>query len=396
MLALSLNDHAQNSVYGNTLYHARQKIAFGQLSWDRKVNSHDLLLGTALRYTFYNDNSPATALINGSDKPDQVWLPGIFIQDEITLSQTHKMLLGLRYDYNSVHKHILTPRIAYKWNINENNVLRINAGTGFRVVSLFTEEHAALTGSREVIVNQKLEPERSYNANVNFNKKFYFKNGSFMSLDASAWYTHFNNQIIPDYLTNPDQIIYSNLNGYAVSKGISANLDMDLDNGIKILAGISLLDVFSKQNNKFVRPLLTEKWTGTWGISYKLNRTNLNMDYTGNIYGPMRLPLLGDSDPRSEYSPVWSLQNIQLTYGGFQKLEIYAGMKNLLNWKPGRNEPFLIANSRDPFDKNVKRDASGTVISSSENPYALSFDPGYVYAPNQGIRAFLGFRYTLR
>jgi outer membrane receptor for ferrienterochelin and colicins len=231
---------------------------------------------------------------------------------------------------------------------------------------------------------------------VNFNKKFYFKNGSFMSLDASAWYTHFNNQIIPDYLTNPDQIIYSNLNGYAVSKGISANLDMDLDNGIKILAGISLLDVFSKQNNKFVRPLLTEKWTGTWGISYKLNRTNLNMDYTGNIYGPMRLPLLGDSDPRSEYSPVWSLQNIQLTYGGFQKLEIYAGMKNLLNWKPGRNEPFLIANSRDPFDKNVKRDASGTVISSSENPYALSFDPGYVYAPNQGIRAFLGFRYTLR
>jgi outer membrane receptor for ferrienterochelin and colicins len=306
------------------------------------------------------------------------------------------MLLGLRYDYNSVHKHILTPRIAYKWNINENNVLRINAGTGFRVVSLFTEEHAALTGSREVIVNQKLEPERSYNANVNFNKKFYFKNGSFMSLDASAWYTHFNNQIIPDYLTNPDQIIYSNLNGYAVSKGISANLDMDLDNGIKILAGISLLDVFSKQNNKFVRPLLTEKWTGTWGISYKLNRTNLNMDYTGNIYGPMRLPLLGDSDPRSEYSPVWSLQNIQLTYGGFQKLEIYAGMKNLLNWKPGRNEPFLIANSRDPFDKNVKRDASGTVISSSENPYALSFDPGYVYAPNQGIRAFLGFRYTLR
>jgi len=396
MLALSLNDHAQNSVYGNTLYHARQKIAFGQLSWDRKVNSHDLLLGTALRYTFYNDNSPATALINGSDKPDQVWLPGIFIQDEITLSQTHKMLLGLRYDYNSVHKHILTPRIAYKWNINENNVLRINAGTGFRVVSLFTEEHAALTGSREVIVNQKLEPERSYNANVNFNKKFYFKNGSFMSLDASAWYTHFNNQIIPDYLTNPDQIIYSNLNGYAVSKGISANLDMDLDNGIKILAGISLLDVFSKQNNKFVRPLLTEKWTGTWGISYKLNRTNLNMDYIGNIYGPMRLPLLGDSDPRSEYSPVWSLQNIQLTYGGFQKLEIYAGMKNLLNWKPGRNEPFLIANSRDPFDKNVKRDASGTVISSSENPYALSFDPGYVYAPNQGIRAFLGFRYTLR
>jgi outer membrane receptor for ferrienterochelin and colicins len=395
MLSFSLNDHAQNSVYGSTLYNAKQKIAFGQISWDKKLKGHDLLLGTALRYTFYNDNTPATASINGIDKPDNVWLPGIFIQDEISLSQKHKMLLGLRYDYNSVHKHILTPRIAYKWNINDNNVLRVNAGTGFRVVSLFTEEHAAITGSREVVVYQKLEPERSYNANLNFNRKIYFDNGSFMSIDASAWYTYFNNQIIPDYLTNPDQIIYSNLNGYAVSRGLSANLDMDLNNGIKILTGLSLLDVFSMQNDKLVRPLLTEKWMGTWGVSYKLINADLNFDYTGNIYGPMRLPLLGETDPRSEYSPVWSLQNIQLTYGGFKKLEIYGGVKNLLNWKPGRNEPFLIANSRDPFDKNVKRDALGVVISSPDNPYALSFDPGYVYAPNQGSRAFLGLRYIL-
>lgn len=396
MFAFSLNDHAQNSVYGNTFYNARQKIAFGQLSWDRKVNNHDLLLGSALRYTFYNDNTPATASLNGIDMPDNIWLPGIFIQDEISFSQKHRMLVGLRYDYNSVHKHILTPRIAYKWNINDNNILRVNAGTGFRVVSLFTEEHAAITGSREVVVNQKLEPERSYNANLNFNKKIYFDSGSFMSIDASAWYTYFNNQIIPDYLTNPDQIIYSNLNGYAVSRGLSANLDVDLNNGIKVLAGASLLDVFSKQNNKLVRPLLTEKWMGTWGVSYKLTSSHVTIDYTGNIYGPMRLPLLSDSDPRSEYSPVWSLQNIQLTYEGFKKLEIYGGVKNLLNWKPGNNEPFLIANSRDPFDKNVQRDALGEVIASPENPYALSFDPGYVYAPNQGFRAFLGLRITLR
>jgi len=173
-------------------------------------------------------------------------------------------------------------------------------------------------------------------------------------------------------------------------------LDVDLNNGIKILAGASLLDVFSKQNNKLIRPLLTEKWMGTWGISYELTSSHVTLDYTGNIYGPMRLPLLSDSDPRSEYSPVWSLQNIQLTYKGFKKLEIYAGVKNLLNWKPGKNEPFLIANSRDPFDNNVQRDALGGVIVSPENPYALSFDPGYVYAPNQGIRAFLGLRITLR
>ncbi len=398
MLAFSFNDHAQNSVYGNTIYNARQKIAFTQLSWDKKIRSHDLLLGTALRYTLYDDNTPATSSLNNVNAPDKVWLPGIFLQDEIAISEKHKMLLGIRYDYNSIHGNILTPRIAYKWSINDNNIIRVNAGTGFRVVSLFTEEHAALTGSRDVLITQELKPEKSYNANLNYIRKFFFSNGSFIGLDASAWYTHFTNQIIPDYLTNPKQIIYSNLDGYAVSRGLSMNFDMAFTNGLTVLAGGSLLDVFSKNASEGIkmRPLLTEKWTGTWGVSYKINKLNLNLDYTGNIYGPMQLPRLGNTDPRSAYSPVWSLQNIQLTYSKLNNFEIYGGLKNLLNWTPGKNEPFLIARSRDPFDKNVQTDGNGNVLPSPENPHALTFDPGYVYAPNQGIRVFLGVRVLIK
>ena len=398
MLAFSLNDHAQNSVYGSTIYGARQKIAFGQLSWDKKIKDHDLLLGSALRYTMYDDNTPATILPGGVNNADVVFLPGIFIQDEIALSEKHKVLIGMRYDYNSVHGNILTPRIAYKWVLNENNILRFNAGTGFRVVSLFTEEHAALSGSRDVIVTEELKPERSYNANLNFIKKIYFTSGSFINVDASAWYTHFNNQIIPDYLTNPNQIIYSNLNGFAVSRGISANFDMAFTNGIKIIAGGSILDVFSNNNivQQRTRPMLTEKWTGTWGISYMFEKLHVGIDYTGNIYGPMLLPRLNNLDPRSGLSPVWSLQNIQFTYSKMKKLEIYGGVKNLLNWTPGRSEPFLIARSNDPFDKNVQTDPSGNVVSTQSNPFALTFDPAYVYAPNQGIRGFLGVRLTIK
>ena len=394
----SLNDHAQNSVYGNTVYRARQKIAFGQLTWDRKLKNHDLLMGTALRYTFYDDSTPATALLNGSNNADQVWLPGIFIQDEISLAEKHKLLLGMRYDYNSRHGAIPTPRLAYKWVLNDNNVLRLNAGTGFRVVSLFTEDHAALTGSREVILAEQLNPERSYNGNLNYIKKVFFKSGSFMSIDASAWYTHFDNQIIPDYLSNSNQIIYRNLQGYGVSRGLSANLDMTFTNGLKILAGTSLLEVFTRDERfgERIRPFFNERWTGTWGISYKVEKWNLGLDYTGNVYGPMLLPLLSDLDPRSGLSPVWSLQNIQFTFSGMKRIELYGGVKNLLNWIPGRNEPFLIARSHDPFDREVQTDPSGNVLSSATNPYALTFDPGYVFAPNQGIRGFLGLRLTIK
>ncbi len=397
LLAFSFNAHDQNSVYGNLVYLANQKIAFTQLTWDKTLKNHDLLAGTALRYTYYDDNTPATQSQNSlKNTPDNVYLPGIFLQDEIGLAQKHKILLGMRYDYNSVHGNIFTPRFAYKWSINDQNVLRLNAGTGFRVVSLFTEEHAALTGARDVVVTEALQPERSFNANLNYIKKVYFKNGGIVSADVSAWYTHFKNQILPDYLTDPAKIIYSNLDGFAVSRGLSANLDLALPNGLKIIAGGSLLDVFSKKNLALnpvkTRPLLTEKWTATWAVSYPINKLKLAIDYTGNIYGSMLLPRLGSTDPRSAASPVWSLQNIQFTFNGNKKYEVYAGVKNLLNWVPGRNEPFLIARSRDPFDKNVQFNASGNPIATTENPYALTFDPSFVYAPNQGIRGFLGFR----
>ena len=53
-----------------------------------------------------------------------------------------------------------------------------------------------------------------------------------------------------------------------------------------------------------------------WYLGHYLYISRLlvfSIDYTGNIYGPMRLPLLSDKDPRPAFSPVWSIQNIQFT-----------------------------------------------------------------------------------
>jgi outer membrane receptor for ferrienterochelin and colicins len=109
----------------------------------------------------------------------------------------------------------------------------------------------------------------------------------------------------------------------------------------------------------------------------------------------MRLPLLGALDPRRETSLPFSIQNIQFTYKKIHKLELYAGMKNLLDWTPNRNNPFLIARANDPFDKNVQYDPSGNVVPTADNPYALTFDPTYAYGPNQGRRLFIGLRYHI-
>ena len=391
----SANGHRQNSVYGTTVYIADQYIGFGQLTWNKVAGRHDLLVGTAYRYTYYDDNTPATSSNErDANEPSVIHLPGAFVQDEVMLSETHKVLLGARYDYNSLHGAIFTPRINYKWNtLNKKNVLRISAGNGYRVANVFTEDHAALTGAREVVFDGELRPETSWNANVNFVKKIYTRGNTFIGLDASAFYTYFTNRILPDYETDPNKIIYSNLNGHSVSQGVSLNADVSWTNGLKILAGVTLMDVSVEENGERFRQLLTESVQGVWSVGYTLPGIGLTVDYTGNLYGPMRLPLLGPLDDRAEYSPWWSIQNIQLTKPVGHAWELYGGVKNLLNFTPAANS---IARSFDPFDRDVVFGPNGQVLPTPNNPTALTFDPSYVYAANQGIRGFLGVRYTLQ
>jgi outer membrane receptor for ferrienterochelin and colicins len=394
MLSFSGTMHFQDSRYGTTSYIANQKIGFLQLTWDKKIGKNDLLTGIASRYTYYDDNTQSTSLLN-ENNPEKTWLPGIFAQDEISFSEKHKMLFGLRYDYNSIHGNIFTPRFAYKIKINENNILRFNAGTGFRVVNLFTEDHAALTGSREVVIASNLNPEKSMNANLNYIKKIYLNNGTFFGMETTAFYTQFSNKIVSDYTTDPNKIIYDNIDGYALSQGISCNIDANFTNGLKLILGATYMDVSNVENGIKTRPYLTENFTATWSASYKIKQIDLAVDYTGNIYSPMKLPLLSETDPRSPYSPWYSLQNIQFTYTGIKGFELYAGIKNLLNFTPRQNNPFLISRTEDPFDKNVQYDSNGKVLVTPDNPYGLSFDTTYVYGPNQGIRGFFGLRYNL-
>ena len=379
----SANGHYQNSFYGETSYNAEQIIGFGQLVYNKQLGkNHDLLLGAAYRYTFYDDNTFATLGDDGiENSPSIIHLPGVFVQDEISITDRKKLLLGVRWDHNSLHGNIFSPRVNYKWNSKDNsNIVRLSAGNGFRVANVFTEDHAALTGAREVEFDGDLDPETSWNANINYVKKINTEN-AFITLDGSAFYTYFNNRILPDYETNPGKIIYANLDGFSVSKGISLNADLLFTNGLAINAGATLMEVSVTENNVKTQQLLTESFSGVWSISYRFEN-NFTIDYTGNVYGPMRLPLLGENDVRAEKSPWFSIQNIQLSKKFSNSWEVYGGVKNLLNFTPAANS---INNANNPFDIGIDTEA---------NP-ELAFDPSYVYASNQGIRAFAGLRYTL-
>jgi outer membrane receptor for ferrienterochelin and colicins len=387
LLEYSYNFHHQDSYYGTIPYMAKQHSAFAQLRWNKDIGKHSISAGLPYRFIWYDDNTVATAKPDGlTTQPSVQKLQGLFVQDELKFNDRWTMLAGVRYELTNVQGGIVSPRLALKWNNGHHQVFRFSAGNGFRIVNLFTEDHAALSGAREVVIAESLDPERSWNGNVNYTGTFIPSFG-FITLDATLFYTYFTNKIIPDYDTDPQKIIYQNIDGYAVSRGFTLNTDFSFKNRLKIIAGITLMDVFTKEKNQNgiavkQQQILAPKFSGNYAVSYSFPSWKLAVDLTGKVFGPQRLPVV-PNDFRPEYSPWFTLANLQLTQRIGKKVELYGGIKNLLNFMP--ENPIL--RPEDPFDKRVN-----DVVN---NPNGYTFDPSYNYAPLSGRRAFLGVRVNI-
>jgi outer membrane receptor for ferrienterochelin and colicins len=379
----SYNYHQQDSWYGINPFMARQHVAFTQLRWTHSFGRHELLTGLPFRWMLYDDNTPGTATLSGGNEPAQTVLPGLFVQDEYKITRDLTLLMGGRYDHHNIHGNIFTGRGSVKYSPGPSSTFRLTSGTGYRVVNLFTEEHAALTGARAVVISHSLSPEKSWNANLGYSHQFTHGHG-FTNLDISAFYTYFSNKIVGDFATDPNKIIFDNLSGHAVSRGLTVNADVSLGSRWKWIAGITLLDVYRIDHriaDDKIPQYHAPAWSGTFSLSYQSARSGFSADLTGRINGPMHLPVV-PNDFRPESSPVYALLNLQVTKTINNRWEIYGGVKNLLNFIP--SDPLL--RPFDPFDRNVAID----------NPFGYTFDTAYNYAPMQGAKGFLGVRYTLR
>ena len=386
-LQISYNNHDQNSIYGQQPYIAKQEIAFGQLLWDKKFGkNHDALFGMALRYTFYDDNNTLTQDENDStvNKPSKTFLPGIFAQDEVKLNNRNTVLLGLRYDYNSIHGGIFSPRVNWKYNSEKSDIIRLSFGTGYRVVNLFSEDETVYTGSRKVEVVANLNPEKSWNTNLNYQKTITHSKG-FLSLEGSLFYTYFTNKVVADYDTDPQKVIFDNLKGYGELLGASLNLDFNFTNGLKIMLGGTYTDIYRIENNAKIRQKKTPIFTTNYAVSYTHPKSQIMLDFTGNVYGSMDLPLITD-DIRSAQSPIFNLSNLQISRRFNNGLQVYAGLKNMFNFFP---EQKIIYQAKELSSEQIKPSALSNL------PQGYYFNTDASFAPIQGIRGFLGVRWNL-
>ncbi|HMS03662.1 MAG TPA: TonB-dependent receptor, partial [Gemmatimonadaceae bacterium] len=357
--------HDQDAWYGDTPYAATQGTAFGQLVWDQVVRAHALQLGATLRGQRYDDNTPATATA------DRTLIAGVFAQDEVTVSPGLTVLGGLRLDHYQRHGLIPAPRLAVKWQPfgTDHTTLRLNAATGFRVVNLFTEDHAALTGARQVVIAEALRPERSRTVTLGLEQHVHFNDGiDVLVLGVDAFHTRFSNRIQADYDRDPNLIVYANLDGTALSRGVTLSAQLDAPTRpVTFSAGVTLQDVTLTDGGVRRAVPYAARVLGTLSTGVRVPGLGSTLDWTARLVGPMALPEL---DGRPTTSPWFSEHHVQLTHPLTRTLQLYGAVRNLFDYR--------------------QRNA----IVGADAPFSDRFDTSYLYGPMQGRRVQLGVRVT--
>lgn len=364
-LDAAFNHHDQESWYGVQPYMATQSTAFAQLvARPAADDRHDVTVGATLRAQVYDDST------RHQQTHERRLVPGLFAQDELSIGERWTLLGGLRMDHHDAHGLVYSPRLAVKWDADLHTTVRLNAATGFRVVSLFTEDHQALSGARDVVIEEELRPERSYTITASVNRELDVRGvPDAMTLDVDLYHTHFTDRIVADYDSDPGLIVYGNLDGWARTRGIAVAAGYrTLQRPFYANVGVTVQEVVTSDGGVRSPLPYAPGVQGVFTLGYQFVGGRLAMDWTGRVLGPMALPHFDGFPGRS---PWFSEHHLQATFQPRAGMEIYGAVKNL-------------------FDL-VQRDA----IIAPHDPFGPDFDTGRVYAPLQGRRMQLGARWTV-
>ena len=385
----SYSKHNQNSYYGSDYYVANQDIFFTQFTLSKKYNKHDFLYGLSIKNNLYDDNTIATEKIVDGDirnNASNQFIPGLLVQDQFKPSDKISLVGGLRLDHFKDHGLIFAPNFHIKYNPGQWLAFRLNVGTGFRLVNLFTEDHAFVTGQREVKIAEELQPEKSKSLILNTNYIYTGFNGS-GNFDIDLFYTYFSNKIIPNYDIQK-YIVYQNSEGYSYSKGVSGAWNHSFLNGIAFTLNFNHQVVKYTENNNNIKTMLdmehSPRWTAGLNIKFPINN-NWSINTSSNYVGVMQLPQVFDmlnngqisEISRPQKSKPFSIHNVNINGKLSNKNEVYFGILNIFNFR--QKESPLVAYNDPNYNKG----------------FSPSFDTSYTYAPNHGAEVFLGFRLNI-
>ncbi len=377
--AIEIQNQLQNPPYGTS----NNTTVQGGFQLNHTLNHffktrNILTLGTEFISDKVFDNIPTYQYLVNQHTMD--W--GTFIQSDWDIAKKINLLSGIRVDkHNLLNMPVISPRLALLYKHNTSTQFRLSYGTGFRAPQAFdTDLHIAFAGggvSRvQLAPKLKQENSQSLSASVNFdkaNKKW------IAGYTLEGFYTQLANAFILQNIgqDNFGQIFQKTNGQKATVQGLTIELRANYSKKAQ------LETAFTMQQSQFQNPvqniqglepsrqfLRTPNHYGFANLSITPNKQwNININYVHT--GPMQLAhfagAINHTQDRMVQTKSFSEINTKITHTihahQYQNdLEIYAGIKNILN-----------AYQTD-FDQGKNRDSN------------------YIYGPNLPRTLFIGLK----
>ncbi len=360
--------HDQTSFFGLNNYNANQFSYYGNLmfqSWF--VNSQNqFTTGISLNYDKFDEN------LNDSvfNRTEEVF--GGFFQYTYSNNKNLNVIFGLRLDNNNLYGLLFTPRIHAKYNINENNIVRLSAGKGYRTANVIAENTSLLATSKKLVVSNDLNIESSWNYGVSYTAYISF-GAKELSVTGDFFRTQFENQIIVDRESDPTTVYFYNLDGRSFSNSFQIESSYELLKNFELTLAFRYNDVKTTISDKLVQKPLVNKFKGLLAASYLTRFKKWQFDLNIQAIGNQRLPYTKYNPKEYQlqnYSPEYLLLNAQITRY-LNKFELYIGGENLGNYR--QTNPIIAAD--DPFGKY--------------------FDSSIIWGPITGIKIYAGVRFKI-
>ena len=351
----STSMHLLDANYGNNHYSVNQKNAYAQLLFETNfTKQHNLAAGLSMNYDYLT-------------KDDKETTPGIYAQYTYNLNDKLVAMAGLRTDHSSRYGTFVTPRFHLKLTPSEVINLRLSAGKGYRTVHALAENNYLLASGRQLVIDD-LEQEQAWN--YGFSSSLYIPLfGKTLKLNAEYYHTHFNQQAVVDYDSNPTQIRITNLDGRSYSNTIQVDATYPIVQGLELTAAWRWNDVKCTYGGKLMEKPLTSRYKGLVTASYKTPLGLWQVDATLQLNGGGRMPTpVGGLWAERFHS--YEQVSAQITRW-FRHFSIYVGGENLTGFRQKQ-----------------------TII-NADDPWSSSFDPTMVWGPVHGTVFYTGVRINI-
>lgn len=365
-LILNANFYDSESVFGVNPYIANEQTFHGNLIYQDMIGNTNHTYKTGLSFLADQYEESYANFQNPIELNRQELVPGAFIEYTFNKLDKTTLVAGLRVDQHNLFGTQITPRLHFKQDLGETNTWRLSIGKGMRVPTPLAENFGKLVSNREVIFNEPIAPEISWNYGTSWTKEF-GKN----SLTFDVYHTEFSQHLMMD-MEQVGKLLFYNTTNRSFSTSAQAELSLVPNDRWELKAAYRWISVkqtfYATPDEASLRDkMFVPKSLALLNATYSLPYNKWKIDGTLTYKGKQRIPDLNVD----KYADGFAVLNAQVSRN-FVNWEYYLGAENLLNYK--QDNPII----------------------SAGNPDDATFDAGQVWGPVAGRIVYFGVRYKLR